>query len=266
MTVIRYIVRPRNILTTPRLLKEALGARRTLGWPTEGSRKPSWFKDFFLYYPHIEELEETHTNAWTQTQLDTYRSCRDFQSSNKPTQRGYLAEAGFRTPATYTLHSDCIGDDDGVEHYVVRPLRHSRGLNYRIIDDPTTGWDPQTEYISELYPKRHEYRVIVSRGVPIITLLKRIPEGLSSSLPWNHANGSTFITVTDPQHNRLRHTNVYDIIRSSTLLRGFDLVGLDVMYGREGDYRVCELNLCPAMTINTNLQKVAQHVRDTPRQ
>lgn len=77
--------------------------------------------------------------------------------------------------------------------------------------------------------------------------------------------GSTFITVTDPSNDRLRRTDVYDRIAASPLLRLFDLIGIDVMYRRDNEYAVSEVNLCPALQIPSNLDKVARYVHSLPQ-
>jgi hypothetical protein len=147
--------------------------------------------------------------------------------------------------------------------YIVRPLRHSRGEGWRTTEDPTDFIEGQ-EYIQAVYPKNHEYRVIAVRGEPLITLLKRVPEGFPRSQPWNHSNGSSFVTVNDLSLDRLRHTNVYDLIRSSKLLQSIDLAGIDIMYRRENEYAVTEVNLCPSLQIPPNLEKVSRYVRSLP--
>jgi hypothetical protein len=147
--------------------------------------------------------------------------------------------------------------------YIVRPLRHTQGRGWRTTDDPTDFIEGQ-EYIQAVYPKNHEYRVIAVRGEPLITLLKRVPEGFPRSQPWNHTNGSSFVTVTDPYLDRLRHCDIYDRIQSSPLLRSIDLAGIDIMYRREGEYAVAEVNLCPSLQIPTNLEKVARYVHSLP--
>jgi hypothetical protein len=143
--------------------------------------------------------------------------------------------------------------------WVVRPLRHRAGQGYRITQDPTDH-DPAREYVQELYPKRREYRIIYCMGVPIITLLKRVPENADPDGPWNHACGSTFITIEDLSRSYLRHTDVYDRLSAVPVIQNAHLVAADVLLGEDNDYVVSELNFCPALTIEANLRKVASHV------
>lgn len=206
--------------------------------------------------------------------MDSYRSARAFASASKPSQRRILSDAGFPVPRTSFSSSTSQSTDNtieaiwfGVDHsgrdqpkYIVRPLRHSGGQGYRLTNNPSD-YEEGREYIQEVYPKNHEYRIIVVRGKPLFTLYKRRPETLTYEQPWNHANGSSFVTVDNPDNNRLRHTDVYERINNASgLLNNLDLVGIDVMYVRRGEYVITEFNLCPAITLEHNLQKVAEHV------
>jgi hypothetical protein len=291
----RHIIRPRGIYSTPLNLKEALGAKRTIAYPWETRyrvfRRPSWLQDFFLTYPPAEELEEhvllrnstqrnlcsneqrsreSSAHSGQSQQLDLYRIARAFTVSSKPSQRQQLASDAFPTPPTARMHQDtramvqlAFDAQYPSRTYIVRPLRHSRGEGWRTTEDPTDFIEGQ-EYIQAVYPKNHEYRVIAVRGEPLITLLKRVPEGFPRSQPWNHSNGSSFVTVNDLSLDRLRHTNVYDLIRSSKLLQSIDLAGIDIMYRRENEYAVTEVNLCPSLQIPPNLEKVSRYVRSLP--
>jgi len=274
---IRWIVRPRAILTTPRILRDALGARRCVAHPDNRGRKFSLQNDFFLTYPPIEELEEyaqTKSNAsGTRTEpesitstlcrLESYRSIREFAAATKPGQRSTLQSSCVPTPSTATTHTEASALTAG--KFVVRPLRHSQGRDYRITDQPTD-FKEQAEYISCLFPKRHEYRIIFVRGTPLITLIKKVPDGIDPDGPWNHANGSTFITVNDMNNNRLRDTDVYDVLKSVPIIKSADLVAADVLLGKKKDgYVVTELNFCPALTIENNMDLVKQHVLEASR-
>lgn len=272
----RYIIRPQGINKTPRLLKAALNATRTLRYPFVGLRRPDRLRDFFLVYPPAEQLE--NFNALTQTQRENYQRIREFCGSNKAIQRGLIEALSFPIPETYTSTNTEL--PPGV--YIARPLRHSSGRGYRLIRgvptnttttevsqysiqeyEPSTSWDPSCEYLQEFYPKNHEYRVLVSRGIPIITLLKRVPESLSNEAPWNHSQGSSFVTVNNIENNRLRHTDIYDLIGNNSFFHGVDLCGIDVMMSRnhEKPYVITEFNFCPSITIPDNLTRIANHVQ-----
>lgn len=209
--------------------------------------------------------------------MDSYSTARAFASASKPSQRLLLHQHGFPVPRTSFSSSTSQSTDNTIEAiwfgvdrsgrdlgtqptYIVRPLRHSGGQGYRLTDNPSD-YEEGREYIQEVYPKNHEYRIIVVRGKPLFTLYKRRPETLTYDQPWNHANGSSFVTVGNPDNNRLRHTDVYERINNaSRLLNNLDLVGIDVMYARRGEYVITEFNLCPAITLEHNLQKVVEHV------
>lgn len=359
---IRYIIRPAHIQTTPRLIKETLGAQRTLRWPGPSRRKPSILKDFFLVYPPINETEEYaeirhnisireqldphNFRGYSQidvlSRVDLYRGARAFASASKPEQRWILWHGGFPVPRTCyardtratpgqayarepgaiqrtrstgvqprsgstvdlepseqnverqlpTYQGGWFGGPDTAEaeehlrgllesrssrsstrnnireldggpniapKYIVRPLRHSQGQSYSLRSNETD-YEAGREYIQEVYPKNHEYRVIICRGEPLITLYKRRPEGLHFADAWNHTNGSSFVTVHNPDNDRLRHTDLYNRIRSFPLFKSLDLIGLDVMTAKRGLYAVIEVNLCPALTIDNNLERIRNHV------
>lgn len=308
---VRFIIRPASILSTPRRLKESLGARHTYRWPSISRHKPSILKDFFLYYPPIEELEEyaeslsnssrrprrripipggwvrggpinlepdSNTVTSLSSILDSYTTVRAFAAATKPAQRSLLRADGFPTPFTASSHEEleqCLAsnvggglrtDQTGPEScaYIVRPLRHSQGRGWRLTSNPSD-FQEGREYVQGVYPKNYEYRILAVRGTPLVTLLKRRPEHLTQDQPWNHANGSTFVTVTDENNNRLRHTNVYQLIEQSQLLKGIDLCGIDVMYSRRNDYAIAEVNLCPSLKIESNLQRISNHVLSLPQ-
>ena len=205
--------------------------------------------------------------------LDNYTTVGAFAAATKPAQRSLLRADGFPTPFTASSHEELEQwlasndggglrtDQTGPEScaYIVRPLRHSQGRGWRLTNNPSD-FQEGREYVQEVYPKNYEYRILAVRGTPLVTLLKRRPEHLTQDQPWNHANGSTFVTVTDENNNRLRHTNVYQLIEQSQLLKGIDLCGIDVMYSRRNDYAIAEVNLCPSLEIESNLQRISNHV------
>lgn len=268
--MIRYVIRPPSILTTPQRLRSALQARRTIRMPSR--RLFSLERDFFLAYPPSEQITG-FTNA---EQEIAYQRIRDFYRSTKPVQRASLASLGFPVPRSFDpIDAALAGQDNpgtGRLLFIARPLRHFGGQGFRTLSSEQAQepglWDPQTEYLQELYPKSHEYRILIVRGHPIITLLKRVPPETPVDVPWNHSHGSSFVTVDNPGLNRLRHTDVYDVIsRNQDFFQFIDLAGLDVMFRSEDQsYRVCELNLCPSLQIEDNLRKVSEHVLSHPRQ
>lgn len=233
---VRYVIRPKGIFSTPNRLAQALGAQTRL--VRDDYRYSA--NDFFLAYPQY---------------IVTEASC--FSRVNKHLQRRIL-EPSVPVPLTKGLPLWPAGDAvDGP--FVVRPLRHTQGQDYRLTDDPTD-YNPATHYLSKLFPKKWEYRVIYCLGSPVLTLFKRVPESLSPSLPWNHANGSSFITVNNTENNRLRHTDVYERLGVSPVVRDAHLVAADILLARNLSWCVTELNFCPSLSIPANISKVASHV------
>jgi hypothetical protein len=238
----RYIIRPSNILSTPRRIAQVLGAQRTVSPAVSQIRIPDWNRDFFLYYPHI----------WSRFGPEEYQICETFQGMNKSLQRGYIRSQFVKTPEDYPAHE---------ERYVHRPLRHhsGQGWDVSLSSTPRPGW-----YCSPLFPKRHEYRVLYTKGKRIATLKKRVPDdGIPLDQPWNHANGSSFVTVENEGNDRLRHTTVYDDLARLPIINRAHLTGVDVLYAKLNGvpcYAVLEVNLCPSMSITANLEKLREYV------
>lgn len=272
--MIRYIVRPQTILTTPRLLRNTFNARRTIV-PHNSKRLFSYTNDFLLSYPKPDQLEEFNS-AFTRWQrndlvrqrvsLSQYQRLLDFQRASKLVQRQHLEQHGVVVPESFgsaSIASDHLSRSrmsDIFTPWVVRPLSHSKGIGYRITNDPLDFIEGK-EYISRLYPKEHEYRVIFVYGTPLITLLKRVPDDIDRNGPWNHEAGSSFVTVNDPNKNRLRHFDVIERLREFPVVQTAHLVGADIMLGPDkSGYAVTELNFCPSITIPANLERIKQHV------
>jgi len=272
--VIRYVVRPQSILTTPRLLRNALNARRTVV-NRDPRRQFSYHSDFLLTLPPIEQIEEFNSAQPIYRRRNLRQQCPDakkygttlaFYNASKHMQRQRLEQHGINVPEFFSTHADaCLrlstrAISDVFCDYVVRPLRHSQGIGYRLTRDPLD-FEEGKEYISRLYPKAHEYRVIFVYGTPLITLLKRVPDDIDRDGPWNHAAGSSFVTVTDPTKNRLRHFDVVEKLRTFDVVQTAHLVGADIMLGPDkSGYAVTELNFCPSITIPSNLERIKQHV------
>ena len=251
--VVRYIIRPPGIWTTPRNLRKALNAKGT-AQPSRGVKTVFDYNlDFFLCYNNNNNAKNVPFELI------------NFAQSSKAGQRYLLAQENLPIPKTQSklsfegLNEDFPEHDDSLT-YIVRPLRHSQGKNYKITKNPHD-WNPNREYIQVMFPKAYEYRIITCFGTPIITLVKQIPEDLDNTQPWNHSNGSTFVTVNNPELNRLRHTDVYERLKANSIIKAAHLVGVDVLLNKKQDsYVICEFNFCPSITIPSNLDKVSQHV------
>jgi hypothetical protein len=244
----RFLIRPRDFKKTPKRLSELLGTQRTITYTGHNNIIPDWSLDFFLSYrfPSSEVLNAT----------EDYTRLHLFYCSSKRDQRTILAEDGIKVPNSYPS-----------EKYIVRPLRHFAGRDYRVTEDDSD-FDPQLEYLSPWFPKTSEYRIIYSKGQPIVTLLKRVPEGLSNLEPWNHDNGSSFVSIHQHENNRLRHTTVYQDLSRSKIIQSAHLTAIDVLYCKQQRlqkprYAVCEVNFCPSLTIPDNLERLQSYVHSS---
>lgn len=234
----RYVVRPKGILTTPRLLAEKLDAR------TRSAGQFCWQSDFFLYYPEPSVVRNAD---------EAYHKVFNFARKTKKGQRDAIRETGVLVP-------DCYESD----RCVVRPLRHRSGSDFRIVP-AGTAHNTTTEYVSPFFSKQWEYRLIFSKGTHLLTLFKRVDPGTPSDVPWNHACGSTFVTIDNWNACRLRHTSVLGDLQGCPIINTAHLVAVDVMLrkqpGGAWEYAVCEYNFCPSLSIERNLEKVVDHVR-----
>jgi len=234
----RYVVRPKGILTTPRLLAEKLDAR------TRSAGQVCWQSDFFLYYPEPSVVRNAD---------EAYHKVFNFARKTKKGQRDAIRETGVLVP-------DCYESD----RCVVRPLRHRSGSDFRIVP-AGTAHNTTTEYVSPFFSKQWEYRLIFSKGTHLLTLFKRVDPGTPSDVPWNHACGSTFVTTDNWNACRLRHTSVLGDLQGCPIINTAHLVAVDVMLRKQPlgawEYAVCEYNFCPSLSIESNLEKVVNHVR-----
>jgi hypothetical protein len=259
--MLRYILRPPSYGSTPKRLRKYLRAQSVVKVTPREQISVDWNQDFFMAYPPVEMVNNAP---------DEYREMRALYVSNKLRQRQWLANQGFSVPRTYTRLHQPFGEDiasGGSREFVVRPLRHTQGEDYRITNNDSD-FDPESEYLSQVFPKRWEYRVILVKGKPLFTLLKKfIRDPLHFNQPWNHANGAYFVTCHSYTSNRLRWTNIYDLCQQSQVLQQFHIVALDVLLGDRRElglartpYAICEMNFCPSLTIQHNLEAVRTHV------
>jgi hypothetical protein len=255
----RYILRPPSIGSTPKRLKRWLKADGVKKVQPGAELMADWEKDFFMAYPPLESVVNPPPN---------YLEMRALYVSDKLRQRQWLSNQGLPVPGTFTRLGQAFGNPvpGGDWGYVVRPLRHRGGAEYRVAGH-SSDCDPEHEYISEVFPKRWEYRIILVKGKPLVTLLKKTIRSIAFNQPWNHANGTYFVTCHSYASNRLRWTDVYDRLEQSPVLKQFHIVGLDVMLGDRHalglprhPYAICEMNFCPSLTIQNNLEALRTHV------
>lgn len=226
-----YVLRPRGIRLTPRRLARGWNATTTRTLYEHDMESPLG-RTFFLYYP------ENFPN----------RTLSNFCRGSKASQREFIQDGGIPTPLAFKATK-----------YVVRPLYHRAGQGWRITEDPED-FSSTTEYISPIFPKAWEYRLIWCKGTLLITLLKRVPEELDEASPWNHSNGAFFVTVEEEENNRLRRTEAREFLSENAIIQQADLVAADIMLDRDYRWCVCEFNFCPSLQIEANLRKVIEHV------
>lgn len=252
--MIRYIIRPKTFRKSPSRLAEALNVE-TRKWPNRQSILPNYQKDFLIGLPNPGE---------TLHAPDNYELTYSFFHRNKLQQRKMLKASGVPIPWTYGVSQE---EAPGTK-YVIRPLRHMGGHDYQLVEtvgsvdiyaNPALG-----KYVSAIFPKKREYRVVFVYGEPLIYLRKKVPEGLSMEQPWNHDNGSSFKTIQNPSECKLHSKCDIDIVallRNSPVVRGSHLVGADIMWDGQTAV-VAELNSAPALEIENNIQKVADFIRE----
>ena len=248
----RYVIRPQHTLTTPAALAAALHVR-SRRWPSKSLRlRPSYTRDFLFTYPEDNRLWETNLNI-----RETVSTLRTFFQATKFQQRMMLKAWGIPVPWTKgNLHPLTEARQSP---FVVRALRHWKGQFYRVTNNPND-FRPGYEYISALFPKTREYRIIYVFGEPLIVLRKHVPEGTSVEAPWNHAVGATFKTVNDLPSCMLSQTDVFERLRNNPVIRTAHIVGVDVLWNKRG-YVICEFNGAPALTIENNVLRVADYIR-----
>lgn len=244
--MVRYIVRPSGILTTPQRLKDTLEAQRIV-LHCHPTKRFSSDTDFFLSYPRPSQVDVGNTPV--------YLALRSFFVADKFEQRRLIHSAGIKTPRTLGIDHDTT---DIRETFVIRPKRHRGGEGFRV--GPPV-YDPRTEYAAELFPKTREYRVIYCRGQKVATLYKRRPDSVTVDQPWNHTSGCRFCTLSDEGRTRLaRYTSFYTDVLNSEIVQHADLVAIDVMLSEDNRYAVCEFNFCPSISIPTTLSKIKEIV------
>lgn len=249
-----FVVRPRAIFGTPkRLTRELRG--RNIRWklrfypnPAKPDRMFDYRRDFIML-----PAKPTHVlNA-----PEGYEKVQAFSALNKFTQRKELSKY-VPTPkaATTTAEAAELSGDK----FVVRPLRHSGGLGYRVTED-RLDFSAGEEYISELYRKRREYRVIFLFGQPLIFLRKKPHDGITEEAPWG-AENSFFQTVNDVSTCRLSGTDCVSRLMSFPVVRFSHIVAADILFNSKLDpsYSVLELNFCPGLDIDNNRQKVVEGI------
>lgn len=244
---IHYIHRPPSILSTPKRLADAITNLQSVQCRARKIIPRTARNILRLYYPNPGY--PTFTVSTTNPFL--------FFSGSKADQRENIRLQEIPTVPCARTHEEAEGLPDYGHGFVVRPLRHSQGRGWRVTQDHGD-FTSNREYIQSLVYKRREYRAIICRGELLILLRKRVAE-LNGLVPWNHTQGSRFITV-DPERANLRSTPILETISRSQLVRNIDLVGIDIIQDENNNAFVLEFNSCPSLTIEGNIQKVAEYL------
>jgi hypothetical protein len=239
----RYLVKPSKFRKTPLLLKHVLGARKLVSYPGRFQPALDYARDFFLALPPRDQYPNLISNV-----PPVYDFLSTFYTSSKSVQRTYISSSGLKTPESYASSA-----------YIVRPLRHFGGHNYRITEDPED-YNPTTEYISPAFPKWREYRVVFVLGTPLILLRKKPGPDSGPFDPWNHTTGSSFQTVNNREESPLSSSSFFTDAASFCVLRDTHLVAVDVLLSEQRDYAVTEVNFSPAVSIPNNIEVIAHHV------
>lgn len=235
----RFLVKPNKFRQTPLLLKRSLGARKLVSYPGRYQPALDYRQDLFLAFPSTDRYPNRISNVPA-----SYSLLSSFYSSSKASQRSLITQYGVKTPEAYTS-----------THFIVRPLSHFGGHNYRITTD-SNDYNPSTEYISPAFHKWREYRVVFVKGNPLVILRKKPGPEAQPFEAWNHTNGSYFQTVIDTASSPLLQTSFLTDAGNHPVLRDSHLIAVDVLLDREHNYAVTEFNFSPALTIPSNIEVI----------
>lgn len=245
-----FIVRPPSILRTPTAVAHDLGARTRFYPNPRHPRVYDFNRDFLMVPVNPREVRNAPAD---------YVHTFAFAQRNKYGQRRALEAAGIPVPRVAQSEAEAAGLAGS--QFVVRPLRHARSAHYRVTQD-RLDFSPGTEYISELYPKRREYRVVFVFGNPLIVLRKKPNEGVTEAEPWGHVN-SRFQTINDVPGSRLSQTDALQRLASFPVIQAAHIVAADLLYNNrhEKPWVCLELNFCPALDIDNNRAQVVSAIQ-----
>jgi hypothetical protein len=174
--------------------------------------------------------------------------------SNKARTRLVLAENGVPVPETR------VNAPMDSYPFIVRPIRHSRGRDFHVINDVdeylngefsggTFGYTDiaYDHYSSEIYPKKEEIRVYVAHGKVLMIKDKNYnPEqGIAGNRAVTH-NAWTVVPVEQYKRYKTACQIACDAVRAV----GGHTGGVDVMINRDHPtmkFCVCEINSAPTI-------------------
>lgn len=260
--MITHIIRPPSILSTPKRLADAISERQNHRVRTRRNLPRLRSGDSILHLFYNDILRRNlQTLGRTQQIRDSSECPFTFFSGSKAQQRKNIGLQEIPTvPCAYD-HTDADSLPDYGHGFVVRPLRHSQGLGWRTTNS-RRDFHEGREYIQSLVHKRREYRAILCRGQLQLVLRKRTPES-NPLAPWNHAQGSSFVTV-DATRSNLAGSGILENLTQSHLVRNIDLVGVDIIQDNSGSTFVLEFNSCPSISIQENVNKIAEYFVNNP--
>jgi hypothetical protein len=259
----RFVVRPSAISKTPRALAHALEAE-TRRYPARTYTRFDFGRDLFLAYPppsHVYNRPVRDSSGRFSSPFP-YETLHSFFSASKYEQRKQLSDAGLPTPESYATRYEAAYAAPG--RFVVRPIRHSGGRNYRLTEDSADFLEGH-EYIARVFPKTAEYRQIFVFGQPLVLLKKKNRTEIPADQPWNHANGSSFITLRKPETATLTHCGFIQQLAGVPIIKHAHVAAVDIMFNPSLGPSICEVNACPGLTIEDNLEKVVAYVQDQHR-
>lgn len=246
---ITRIIRPPSILSTPKRLADAISSLQSIH--CQILRYPNRYNpvsDLRLFYSEVRNIP------------DSDRSVYSFFMGNKAYQRKKIQAEGLPTVPCATTQEEYEQLESPTEQYLFRPFRHRGGSGYTISSRTDTPFPDFSQfYVQPTFKKKREFRVITSFGEPIVLLRKSIPEGLSPLQPWNHLQGSSFITINN-LNNFFPGESFLQQLRQSVLLKQIDLVGIDVIQDYNNNNYILEFNSCPSLNIEENVNKVAEYL------
>lgn len=228
-----YVISPNRHGNARRICK-ALGFK---GVRHEGV----WGRDFFLWYPQGRGPIIS----------PDYGRLAGFFRLNKADQRTSL---GLPHPPTATLASKSATLHELAPGlgFVVRPLRHAAGRAYRLTDT-ATDFRQGYEYVSAIFPKAREFRLIFCQGQFVVACEKLPAEGMGQRDAWNLAQGARFLQRKAPRCG----SEAIKLLAGTWPINTCSLVGVDIMVDKSGAWSFLELNTAPALG-PFNLKRVAQ--------
>lgn len=196
----------------------------------------SWTQNLFLAMPDPRLVREAPPS---------YGNMYQFYTANKRGQWHMLREF-FPTPEIKK------------PPYVVRPLRHEAGQGFEVVDTLPDEARAATHYWRSLWRRNSEYRVIYAHGQRVVTLLKDVPADTDQKIAWS-AGVSHFVTVHNPDNDRLRYTDFSEKALTFLQQYPYPLIAFDLLF-RAKKYAVVEVNFNPGILIEANLARLAEEL------